>query len=86
MDYLKSFKKYITEADEELEETNTTGNLDGGEGPPKTPYAFHDDDTKGKKKQKKNSTTATGFEVVNDSMYKKMMSMIHETGQLNETS
>ena len=32
MDYLKSFKKYITEADEELEETNTTGNLDGGEG------------------------------------------------------
>ena len=86
MDYLKSFKKYITEADEELEETNTTGNLDGGEGPPKTPYAFHDDDAKGKKKQKKNSTTATGFEVVNDSMYKKMMSMIHETGQLNETS
>ena len=83
MNYLKSFKKYIAEADEELEEVNATGNLDGGEGPPKTPYAFHDDE-KGKKKQKKNSTTATGYEVVNDSMYKKMMSMIHETGQLNE--
>jgi len=86
MDYLKSFKQYIKEADEELEEENVTGNLDGGEGPPKTPYAFHDDDVEGKKKQKKNSTAATGFEVVNDSMYKKMMSMIHETGQLNETS
>jgi len=86
MDYLKSFKQYLAEADEELEEENVTGNLDGGEGPPKTPYAFHDDDEEGNKKQKQNSTASTGFEVVNDSMYKKMMSMIHETGQLNETS
>ena len=84
MDYLEKFKEYLKE--EDLEETNVTGNLDGGEGPPKTPYAFHDDDEDGKKKQKKNATASTGFAMVKDSMYKKMMSMIHETGQLNETS
>ena len=98
MDYLKSFKKYLEEdhvyghddKDSEVQEGSTTGALDGGEGPPKTPYAFHDmeDDKKGsgKKKQKQNATNSTGFEMVKDSIYKKMMSMIHETGQLNETS
>ena len=89
MEYLKKFKQYIKEA-KELDEKSVTGGLDGGEGPPKTPYAFHDmeDDKKGsgKKKQKDNATTATDFELVKDSLYKKMMSMIHETGQLNETS
>jgi hypothetical protein len=84
MDYLKSFKRYITE--DELEEVNATGNLDGGEGPVKTPFAFGDDSEDSKKKQKDNATTATEFELVKDSLYKKMMSMIHETGQLNETS
>ncbi len=34
--------------EEELEEMNVTGNLDGGEGPPKTPYAFgKEEDEKG---------------------------------------
>ncbi len=94
MDYLDKFKQYINDV-KDLEEANVTGNLDGGEGPVKTPKAFHgkdsdkaeegsyDDD---KKKQKDNATTATEFEMVNDSLYKQMMSMIHETGQLNETS
>tara|TARA_R110000796_G_scaffold165391_3_gene282186 strand:+ start:118 stop:711 length:594 start_codon:yes stop_codon:yes gene_type:complete len=80
--YLKSRRKAVTKAikneDEELEEANVTGNLDGGEGPPKTPYAFHDDDKKGKKKQKDNAETATEFELVNDSIYKKMMKSLHE--------
>ena len=84
MDYLKKFKQYITE--EDIEEANVTGNIDGGEGPPKTPYAFDDEDESGKKKQKDIATTATEYEVVNDSIYKKMMSMIHETDHLNETS
>ena len=81
MEYLDKFKKY-------LEEENVTGNLDWGEGPVKTPKAFHgkdadkaeegsyDDD---KKKQKDNATTATEFEVVNDSMYKRMMNLLNET-------
>jgi len=97
MEYLNKFKKFLKEeeeseevgyefSEEELGEANTTGAMDGGEGPVKTPYAFHDDDKKGKKKQKDNATTATDFELVKDSLYKKMMSMIHETGLMNETS
>ena len=51
MDYLKRFKEILSEVeDDELGEANVTGNLDGGEGPPKTPYAFGDDSEKSKKK------------------------------------
>ena len=89
--YLANRRKTVTKAvkneDEELEEANVTGNLDGGEGPPRTPYAFHDmeDDKKGsgKKKQKANAESSTGYEMVNDSIYKKMMSQLEE---LNEVS
>jgi len=83
--YLKSRRKAVTKAvkneeveDEDIEEANVTGNLDGGEGPPKTPYAFG----KSKKKQKKNAEQL-GYEMVNDSMYKKMISQMED---LNETS
>ena len=78
MDYLKKFKQYITE--EDIEEANVTGNIDGGEGPPKTPYAFidGDDDKEGKEKQKKNATAATEFELVKDSIYKRMMKQLNE--------
>ena len=83
MDYLDKFKKY-------LDEENVTGNLDGGEGPPKTPYAFHDQEDEkkgsGKKKQKKNSTVATDFELVKDSLYIKMMKAMDNGGPLNEGS
>jgi len=57
---MKSFINEIKEKfneleDEELDEANVTSNLDGGQGPPRTPYAFsknkdEDDlDTKGSK-------------------------------------
>jgi len=97
MNYLDKFKKYLKETEdseevgyehneEELGEANATAALDGGEGPPKTPYAFHDDDKKGKKKQKDNATTATEFELVKDSIYKKMMKMTMNSGLMNESS
>ena len=97
MDYMKKFKQFLKEeekeeaveyqhSEEDLGEANVTGNIDGGEGPPKTPYAFHDDDKKGKKKQKDNATTATEFELVKDSLYKKMMKMTMNSGLMNETS
>ena len=82
--YLKNRRKTVTKAvkNEDLDEMSVTGNLDGGEGPPKTPYAFHDqeDDKKGsgKKKQKDNATTATDFELVKDSIYKRMMKSLNE--------
>ena len=39
-----------------------------------------------KKKQKDNATVATDFDLVKDSVYKRMMNILNETGQLNETS
>ena len=80
MDYLKKFKEILSETeDDELDEANVTANIDGGEGPPKTPFAFGDDSEKSKKKQKKNATNSTGFAMVKDSMYKKMMNLMNET-------
>ena len=72
--------------DSELEEMNVTGNLDGGEGPPKTPYAF------GKEEDEKESAEKLGMKKVaktnkyfkkNESTYKKMMNQLQG---LNETS
>ena len=37
----------------EIEEASFTGNLDGGEGPPKTPYAFQSKPKSKKTKTKK---------------------------------
>jgi hypothetical protein len=52
-------KKYIRELiKQELEEASVTGNLDGGEGPPQTPYAF-----KKKKKKKDESISEVKFHV-----------------------
>ena len=33
-------RDFFNEEEEEIEEVNTTGNIDGGAGPPKTPGAF----------------------------------------------
>jgi hypothetical protein len=94
--YLKNRRKTVTKAvkNEELEEANVTSNLDGGEGPPRTPYAFidGDKDKAGKKKQKDNATSSTDNELVKDtnvhsvkleSMYKKMINQLED---LNEVS
>ena len=61
--------------------------MDGGEGPPKSPFAFidGDDDKAGKKKQKDNATSSTDFELTAksnkhfvklESKYKRMMSQM----------
>ena len=55
-------KKYIRELiKQEIDEASVTGNLDGGEGPPKTPYAFSGGRKKDKKK-KDSIVKATGYE------------------------
>jgi len=53
----------------ELEESSVTGNIDGGEGPPKTPYAFSGKRKKDKKKKDKISTNSTGYTKVNEGKY-----------------
>jgi len=75
--------KKAVEDEEELDEANVTGNIDGGEGPPKTPHIF------GKKEDekdnaevfdyKKSPTSDKHFE----SAYKKMMATMED---LNEIS
>ena len=57
-----------TQKEEELEEASMTGNIDGGEGPPKTPYAFQSKTKRGqdKKKEDEISTNSTGFIKMNE--------------------
>ena len=51
----------------EMEEASITGNLDGGAGPPKTPYMFQSKPkSKKDKKKEKAITTAGGYTKVNE--------------------
>ena len=82
--YLKARRKTVTKAvaneeeEEELDEANATGNLDGGEGPPKTPYAF------GKEEDEKGNAEKLGYKKVKeDSAY---MIMMKKMNGINETS
>ena len=54
---------------QELEEVSVTGAIDGGEGPPRTPYAFSGGRKKDKKKKKKIATNSTGYSKVNEGRY-----------------
>ena len=53
---------------EQIGEASMTGNLDGGEGPPKTPYAFQSKKKRGqdKKKEDEIATNSTGFVKMNE--------------------
>ena len=54
---------------QELKEVSVTGAIDGGEGPPKTPYAFGKNRKKDKKKENEVSTNSTGYKKVNEGKY-----------------
>ena len=82
---MKSLIKEIEDKFDEIEEANVTGNLDGGAGPPKTPYAFSkskdeddlDDDhieVLGYKKSKEKKTNTKKLE----SLERKLESKINE--------
>ena len=53
---------------EQIGEASMTGNLDGGEGPPQTPYAFQSKKKRAQDKKKEDdiSTNSTGFTKVNE--------------------
>ena len=89
---IKTYVKRIAEVlqkKEELDETNVTANLDGGEGPPKTPFAFSDDRDSDKEKEKENAENSTGYKIVQaapkkifvgtmgESIYKKTMNELN---------
>ena len=87
--YIKKILNELEESQEELDEMSVTGNLDGGEGPPKTPFAFGKGRAKDKKKTKDVATNSTGMSIVKkkpnrvykgnigESTYKKVMSEIN---------
>lgn len=87
--YIKKILSELEESQEELDEMSVTGNLDGGEGPPKTPFAFGKGRKKDKKKTKDVATNSTGMTLVKkkpnriykgnigESTYKKVMSEIN---------
>ena len=63
-------RNYIREMiKQELDEASVTGNIDGGEGPPKTPYAFQGKRKKDKEKENKIATNSTGYSKVNEGKY-----------------
>ena len=67
---LELLKKYIKELNKkELDEASVTGNIDGGEGPPKTPYAFRGKRKKDKDKEKKIATNSTGYAKVSEAKF-----------------
>jgi len=79
--YLKARRKTVTKAikneEDELEEANVTANLDGGEGPPKTPFAF------GEEEDENDNAEQFGYEKVKESTFVKMMKTLNN---INETS
>ena len=66
---LSNVAKNVKE-EEELEEMSVTGGLDGGEGPPKTPYAFGDVEDEDIEKD--------GYEKVKESTFMKMSRLMNE--------
>ena len=67
---LEILRKYIREmVKEELKEASVTGNIDGGEGPPKTPYAFQSKIKKDKEKENKIVTNSTGYKKISEGKY-----------------
>jgi len=74
--YLKSRRKTVTKAvaneEEELDEANVTGNLDGGEGPIKTPHAF------GKEEDENDNAEQLGYKKVKESTFIRMSKMMNE--------
>ena len=67
---LEILRKYIREIVKvELKEASVTGNIDGGEGPPKTPYAFQGKRKKDKEKEDKIATNTTGYKKISEGKY-----------------
>ena len=63
-------RNYIREIiKQELDEASVTGNIDGGEGPPKTPYAFQSKRKKDKEKENKIATNSTGYKKISEGKY-----------------
>ena len=67
---IERLRNYIREIiKQEIDEASVTGNIDGGEGPPKTPYAFQGKRKKDKEKENKIATNSTGYSKVSEAKF-----------------
>jgi hypothetical protein len=95
---IKSFIKRISETLKDIDEMSVTGNLDGGSGPPKTPYAFSGDNDEDTEKEKDNAESSTGYKLVKkvpkkifvgkmgESIYKKTMNELTNNAYKSDPS
>jgi len=66
LEHLRNYIKEIIKQELKLQEASATSAIDGGEGPPKTPYAFQGKRKKDKDKEKTIATNSTGYKKVNE--------------------
>ncbi len=67
---IEKLRDYIREIiKQEIDEASVSGNIDGGEGPPKTPYAFQGKRKKDKEKESKIATNSTGYSKVSEAKF-----------------
>ena len=69
LEVLRKYIKEIIKQELELQEASATAAIDGGEGPPKTPYAFQGKRKKDKDKEKKIATNSTGYAKVSEAKF-----------------
>ena len=69
VELLRKYIREIIKQELKLQEASATGAIDGGEGPPKTPYAFQSKRKKDKEKENKIATNSTGYSKVNEGKY-----------------
>ena len=69
VELLRKYIREIIKQELKLQEASATGAIDGGEGPPKTPYAFQSKRKKDKEKEDKIATNSTGYSKVNEGKY-----------------
>ena len=69
VELLRKYIREIIKQELKLQEASVTGAIDGGEGPPKTPYAFQSKRKKDTEKESKIATNSTGYSKVNEGKY-----------------
>ena len=69
VELLRKFIREVIRQELKLHEASVTGAIDGGEGPPKTPYAFQGKKKKDKEKENKIATNSTGYKKISEGKY-----------------
>jgi len=69
VEFLRKFIRETIREELKLQEASVTGAIDGGEGPPKTPFAFQGKRKSDKDKEKRIATNSTGYSKVSEAKF-----------------